>query len=73
MSKSIESRIVALEAAKNARTNKGYRPFPLSYFYGEPLPADFRTNAKYIQRGFLTLGAFYAQAPDSPSPEINHE
>ncbi|MHB1333209.1 MAG: hypothetical protein ACYCY1_11480 [Sulfuriferula sp.] len=66
MSKSIESRIVALEAAKNAQT-KGHRPFPLSYFYGEPLPADFHTSDKYIQRGFLTLEDFYAQDPDRQS------
>ncbi len=65
MSKSIESRIAALEAAKKVN-NKGYRPFPLSYFYGEPLPADFHTSDKYIQRGFLTLADFYAPIERHP-------
>jgi hypothetical protein len=58
MSKLLD-RIAALEKA--APNKKGYRPLPLGYFYGEPLPPDFYTNDKYIQRSVAPLADFYLQ------------
>ena len=59
MSKVFKDRIAALENA--APNRKGYRPLPLGYFYGEPLPPDFYTSDKYIQRSVATLADFYPQ------------
>lgn len=53
----LEQRITALE---NATTGSDHRPLPRSCFYGEPLPADFYTNPKYIYTGTRTIADFYA-------------
>ena len=58
MSKLLE-RIARLENA--APNKKGYRPLPLGYFYGEPLPPDFYTSDKYIQRGGASMVDFFTQ------------
>ena len=57
----LEQRIAALE--QRIVNNKEWRPRPLSFFYGEPLPDDFYTNPKYIQNPGekRTLADFYAE------------
>lgn len=57
MSKIIENRLKKLE---NSQRKMNYRPMPLSWFYGEPLPPDFHTNEKYIFDPKKTLSDLYA-------------
>lgn len=53
----LEQRIKALETT--ATRKRGFRPKPLSYFYGEPLPADFYTSDAYLKKLPRTLKDFY--------------
>ena len=57
----LEQRIAALE--QRIGTKDEWRPRPLSFLYGEPLPDDFYTNPKYIRKPGekRTLADFYAE------------
>ena len=57
--KSVKKRITFLE---NTGINKeGFRPMPISYFYGEPLPADFYTKPVYVKTKVPSIEEFYAE------------
>ena len=56
----IKQRITYLE---NTGINKeGFRPMPISYFYGESLPADFYTSPVYVKSKVPSIGEFYAES-----------
>ena len=55
-----KKRITFLEKAENNK--KVFRPMPISYFYGEPLPADFDTNPIYAKSELPTIVEFYAES-----------
>ena len=53
----IKQRITSLE--KTGINKKIFRPMPLSYFYGEPLPADVYANPVYKKTKLLSIVEFY--------------
>ncbi len=56
----LEQRIAALEQRLGTKKDERRRRL-LSTFYGEPLPDDYYTNPKYIQKENGTLSDFYAE------------
>ena len=56
----IKQRITYLE---NTGINKeGFRPMPISYFYGESLPADFYTSPLYLKSKLPRIEEFYTES-----------
>ena len=53
--KNIKQRIEFLENIGQ----KGARPIPIPYFYGESLPADFYTNPIYLKSKLPSIEEFY--------------
>ena len=57
--KAFSQRITFLESIGNNK--KVFRPMPISYFYGESLPADFYTSPVYLKTKVPSIEEFYAE------------